>query len=292
MYYSHLSAAKIWDVPCIETVVGNRDAKSDSTEITVSKNNARFYVNGKKVRSCKLDLPIDAIVERNGMMVASPELLFLEFASELSIQRLILLGLQLCSHDHGKPHEAITTREKLESFIANAAGHRGYRNAVRALRYVQNGSASIMESLAYMILTLPYVLGGYGLHGAAFNYEIEIKNEIRNHLKKNHCYADLYYKNAKLAVEYDSFAFHNSPAVQGQDALRSSALERQGIKVMRMNTIQLYDREACRLFAHNLAFRLKKRIYIRTKSFDKMHMALRELLPTEIPKPLVASYKT
>jgi hypothetical protein len=279
-YFCHLSAAKIWGVPYIYTVIGDTYKETDPTNITVTKNNARFYVDGKKVRSCELELPAGAIVSRNGEMVSSPELMFLEFASELSIHRLILLGLQLCSHKHGKSYEAITTKEKLEKFLANTAGHRGHRKAMRAVKYVKNGSESIMESLMYMILTLPYALGGYGLDDAELNYRIEINSDVGKLLKKNCCYTDLYYRKAKIAVEYDSFAFHKSPMEQGRDNIRADALAAQGIQVVKMNTIQLYDRDACGLFAHNLAARLNKRIHIRTKNFDQMHTLLRELLPT------------
>ena len=46
-----------------------------------------------------------------------------------------------------------------------------------------------------------------------------------------------------------------------------------------MSTIQLYNKDACRDFAYNLAARLGKRISIRTEKFDKMHTVLRDLLP-------------
>ncbi|NLK85929.1 MAG: hypothetical protein GX279_00350 [Clostridiaceae bacterium] len=283
-YLSHLSAAKLWNVPNIDTVIDRRsNIGDDKVEVTVPQNSVRFRTGRKMIHSCELDLPASAIVSRNGEMVASPELLFLEFASELSIHRLILLGLQLCSHKHGKPYEAITTKEKLESFLANTAGHRGQRKAIRAVKYVKNGSASIMESLMYMVLTLPYALGGYGLNGAVFNYRVELNSEARKLLYKNCCYPDLYYKKERIAVEYDSYTHHSSPMEQGKDSIRADALAAQGIQVIKMNTIQLYDRDACRLFAHNLAARLNKRINIRTKSFDKMHVHLRELLPTAKP---------
>ena len=94
---------------------------------------------------------------------------------------------------------------------------------------------------------------------------------------------DLYYKQAKLAVEYESFAFHNSPSEQGKDVMRSAILGRQGVEVMRLSAIQLYNKDACMDFAFNLAFRLGKRIQIRTKKFDGMHAFLRVLLPAGIP---------
>lgn len=284
-YLSHFSAAEKWDIPYIEAVLGFKIAETDPAHITVSEQNARFRNNGKKVHSCELVLPAGAVITRNGRTVASPELLFLELACKLSIHRLILLGLQLCSHPPGFPSEAITTKQKLKTFLVKAQGHRGHRKAVRAVKYVENGSASIMESLAYMILALPHALGGYGLNGAVFNHEIKLKSEARIRLGQSHCFTDLYYKQAKLAVEYESFAYHNNPSEQGKDVMRSAILERQGVDVMHLSTIQLYNRDACRDFAYNLATRLGKRMQIRTKRFNEMHALVRELLPDGKPVP-------
>jgi very-short-patch-repair endonuclease len=140
-----------------------------------------------------------------------------------------------------------------------------------------------MESLAFMILTLPHALGGYGLGGAVFNHEIKLRDEAGKRLGQKRCFADLYYKPAKLAVEYESFAFHNSPSEQGKDMMRSAILERQGVEVMHLSTIQLYDKDACKDFVFNLASRLGRRIQIRTKKFDEMHALLRALLPAGKP---------
>ncbi len=147
------------------------------------------------------------------------------------------------------------------------------------MKYVENGSASIMESLAYMILGLPHALGGYGLNGAVFNHEIRLKGEAKIRLGQDCCFVDLYYQYAKLGVEYESYAYQNSPSELGKDAVRSAVLHRMGIRVLHLNTIQLYNQDTCRNFTHILAARLKKRIYIRTKKFDEMHTLLRKLLP-------------
>lgn len=228
---------------------------------------------------CQLALPSGAVVSRNGKMVASPVLMFLQLACKLNIHRLILLGLQLCSHPPGNPSGAITTKQNLKTFFAKTTGHRGHRNALRAVKYIENGSASIMESMAYMLLTLPHALGGYGLGGSVFNHEIKLKNEGVKRLGQKRCFSDLHYKSARLAVEYESFTFYNSPSEQGKDMIRSAILNRHGIEVMHLSTIQLYDKEACMDFALNLASRLGKRIQIRTKKFGEMHALLRTLLP-------------
>jgi hypothetical protein len=279
-YLSRFSAAALWNIPYIETVLGAEHAKKSSAESTVFKRGARYRKKDKIIHLCRLPLPTGAVVSKNGNMAASPELVFLELAGKLDIHRLILLGLQLCSHPPGQAAEAITAKQKLKAFLAKTPGHNGRVNALRAVKYVEDGSASIMESMAYMILTLPHALGGFGLNGAVFNHEIRLRNEAGKRLGQNRCFVDLYYKPAKLAIEYESFTFHNSPQEQGKDIMRAAILARHGIEVMRLSTIQLYDKAACMDFAFNLASRLGKRIQIRTEKFDEMHRLLRALLPT------------
>lgn len=282
-YLSYYSAATIWNIPYIEAVLGSEIDGAKLASFVVSQRSIRSPKKDRIRHLCELALPADAVVSKNGIMVASPELLFLQLACKLDVHRLILLGLQLCSHPSGKPYIAITTKQKLIAFLAETPGHRGHCKALRAVKYIEDGSASVMESIAYMILTLPHILGGYGLDGAVFNHEIKLKDHAGKRLGQKRCFADLYYKSSRLAVEYESFAFHSSPSEQGKDMMRSAILERQGIEVMRFSTIQLYDKEACADFAFNLAARLGKRIQIRTKKFDPMHMLLRTLLPVRKP---------
>ncbi len=284
-YFSYYTAATMWNIPNIDTILNDKVKETDSIDISVSKRVDRFRTNGKIAHSCEIPLPAGAVKTQDGKKVASPELLFLELAFKLDIHRLILLGLQLCAHPPGVPAAAITTKQKLTTFLSRAAWHRGHRKAIRAVKYIENGSASIMESLSYMVLALPYALGGYGLNGVAFNYEIILKDDAQAQLGQYRCFADLYYRQAKVAVEYDSFAFHNTPLEQGKDTMRSSILERQGLDVMHLSTIQLYNKDACKDFAYNLAARIGKRIQIRTSKFDEMHAHIRGLLPYGKPTP-------
>lgn len=278
-FLSYFSAATLWTIPYLGAVLGSEIAEKDSADFTVSERSARSLKKGRIIHLCELDLPTGAVVSKKGEMVASPELLFLQLSRKLTIHRLILLGLQLCSYPPGKPSEAITTKQKLETFLVKTPGHRGHVKAIRAVKYIENGSASVMESMVYMILTLPHTLGGYGLDGAVFNHEIKLKGEAAKRLGQKRCFMDLYYKSAKVAVEYDSFIFHNSPSENGKDMMRSAILDRQGVEVMHLSTIQLYDKDACMDFTFYLASRLGKRIQIRTKKFDEMHTLLRSLLP-------------
>ncbi len=279
MYLSHFSAAAYWNIPYIDAVLGSEITESEAVDFTVPENSSRFRKRCCRIHLCALDLPAGAVISRNGEAVASPELVFLQLASKLSIHKLILLGLQLCAYPPGKPSGAITTKKKLKAFLGKASGHRGQAKALRAVKYIEDGSVSVMESFVYMILTLPHALGGYGLGDAVFNYEINLKDEAGKRLGQQRCFTDLYYKSAKLAIEYESFTFHNSPSEQGRDAVRASILDRHGVEVMHLSPIQLYDKNACTDFVLNLASRLGKRIQIRTKKFNEMNALLRVLLP-------------
>ncbi len=278
-YISHYTAARRWDIPHIEHVIPTWALDEKFIHISFYRRNDRYYPDGWKVHASKVGFPPGAIIKESGGGLASPELVFLQLASKLDIHRLILLGLQLCSHLPGEPHSAITTKRKLQTFIVKTQSHFGRRKAIRALKYIENGSASIMESLAYMILALPIALGGYGLKGITPNYEIKLGDEGVSRLGQNRCFIDLYFKSEKIGVEYESYAFHGSPYEQGRSMIRATILERQGISVMPLSTIQLYDKEACKDFALNLASHLGKRIQIRTGKFNQMHDYIRTLLP-------------
>ena len=89
-FLSHVSAAGQWDIPNIETVLGFQITEIDPANITVTRHNVKFSNNREMTHSCVLDLPAGAVTTRNGRAVASPELLFLELASQLSIHRILL----------------------------------------------------------------------------------------------------------------------------------------------------------------------------------------------------------
>lgn len=280
-FISHYTAASLWKIPYVEEVLGSEMDGTNPDHITMLAGRKRYQLVNQIVHSCRLALPHGALASKDGKVVASPEFVFLQLAPKLDIHRLILLGLQLCSCPVGNPSAAITTKHKLATFLAKASGHRGRRKSLRAVRFVRDGSASVMESMVYMLLTLPHSLGGFGLSGAVFNYGINLGKKGIGHLGQKRCYVDLFYEAKNLAVEYESFTFHSSPSAQGKDMIRSVMLQKQGIEIMHLSTIQLYKRNIFTDFAQHLASHLGKRIQIRTNKFEGMHEQLRALLPSE-----------
>jgi hypothetical protein len=276
-YLSYFTSAKYWNIPNTSSLLGG--AASDKPHISFLNANSRYTSNKHIAHYSKLALPKGSILTDGKLLVASPELTFLQMGECLNTQKLILFGLQMCGHQVGSQGAAVSTKHKIEKFLEQMKGHRGYRNAMRAARYITDGSASIMESLAYMVLTLPSGWGGYGLRGAVFNHEIELTRSMASSLGQRRCFADLYYKKEKVAVEYQSLTYHASAEAQGKDSLRAAALESMGIDVTQITTIQLYDKTALRVFATNLAARLGRRLQLQSKRFPEMHENLRALFP-------------
>jgi len=283
-YISGMRAAVRWPIPYLASALDvsedelARFADKDADGITVTSHDVRFREAGRRVRSTALRLPPGAIVKRYGEWIASPELVFLELAGKIPFHQQVSLGLQLCAHPPGKPEQAVSSKQKIVSLLKDAPGHIGYRSALRAANYIENGSGSIMESFAFMALTLPNMRGGYGLSGAVLNPAIELSPEGQKRLKQRHCFPDIYYAKEKVAVEYQSLAFHATPKQQGKDMVRATALELQGITVLHMTTVQLHDEDNCRDFAHHLARCLGRRIQFRTARFATQHQQLRKLL--------------
>lgn len=288
-FLSHCSAAVHYRIPNFDDIINaetlDKYKNNELIDITVTNPKRRYYKKNHKTHLCSLNLPQGATIRLlSGTFIASPELVFLQLATNLSIQKLIYLGLQMCSHSVKKQEEAITTKEKLSRFISKMNGHRGYKKAMYAMKYIENGSSSKMESIVFMILTLPNSLGGYGLKGAQLNYEIKLKNKGIKELGQKKCYIDLYYDSANLAVEYDSFENHSTATQQGKDLRRETILEHQGLSIIRCSTIQIYNRTACESFVKNVAKRLGKRIQIRTTKFNPSHNEIRALLGNKYNK--------
>ena len=202
--------------------------------------------------------------------VCTLPLVFLQVANDYSIHELIYLGLQICSYRENQP--PLCTVKELRQCAEKLHGHRGRRKALRAIRYLDEGSRSPMESILYMMLRLPNALGGCGFTEIKLNHKIQLK-------KSRHIYyADLYVPSCKLDIEYDSQTYHNKPEAFSKDAIRSAHLEAEGYQVISVRPEQLVDLKHFETLARNLSRRIGKQIRIRARKFIESFTALRDLL--------------
>lgn len=250
----------------------------------------RVRTTNAQVKSCLWSVPLpDAsfVDAGEGLLVSAPEFAFLQMANRLSLAQLIQLGFELCGTyalvDPRTPavqREApLTSVAKLRSFLEDAPPAHGCKKALRAVRFVQDGSASMMETLTAMLLCLPYRLGGYGLDRPLLNHRIDVPCSLRRMASKSYCVCDLHWPEAKLAVEYDSGLWHDGSDDFVRDSKRRNTLIALGLTVVTMTAHQVLDGGELNKAAHLLAQITGKRLRYRDPDFTRAHLALRaELL--------------
>lgn len=210
------------------------------------------------------------------LLVCSPELCFLQLATELGPEELIHVGFELCG-TYAPPRagtsrlverpSALTSVEQLAFFLTQVPKARGLAAARGALRHIINGSASPMESVAAMLFCLPRRLGGLGLPRPELNRVVEFDREARKMAGgRGRAVCDMFWPG--VAVEYEGQAYHGGEVSLRADRARSNALAHMGVR-----TISIYDEhirsvERCRdmgtEIARAIGFRMQPRSFDET----------------------------
>lgn len=222
--------------------------------------------------------------EGDRILVSTPEFCFLQMAAHLPLEQLIALGYELCG-TYAKfgdrtfygAHQ-LTSPRKLDSFLSRVRGINGLEKAKRALRYVLPNSASPMETILSMLLTLPYSLGGYGIQAPQLNRRIDIPASFRRATSHPFFVCDLYWEDAKLAIEYDSDFAHAGINKTVQDAIRRSILTGLGFLVLSVTNPQIKNERALNQIAYLVAKQTGKRLRYEKNTFLRNQRKLRSLL--------------
>lgn len=170
----------------------------------------------------------------------------------------------------------------MDGYLKRANDMPGVAKARRALKYLADGSASPKESQLALLLGLPCVMGGYGLGVPRMNEEITFVKGSRKATDSDMNYVDLYWPEAKLAVEYDSDLAHIGSDEIARDAIKKNALAVAGINVVTVTKKQLMSYAEMEKVAHVVAKHLGVRIRARGRDTEGKRQRLRwELLRYE-----------
>lgn len=260
---SHQSALEFWRVPYLETLL----KPCQKAHYTVLERKHRYRNKGHIVHLCSLKLPPEAYKKRNGQLIASPEWAYLQVANQLTMLELKTLAEYMC-HDQ----KFITTPQKLLAFVSQMKGHRGYRKAKRALRYVLGNCRSTSEAFLANHLALPKSLGGCAFPKPYLNIRIPVDNG-------DHFTVDQYYPDHKLIIEYDSDWGHSDPEKIAADNIRAERLRRAGYTVLSLKTQDMYNLDSFERVREFLSVFFKKAVDIQNRTFPTMLTHLRDLLP-------------
>lgn len=237
-----------------------------------------------------------------GLSVSSPPFCFFQMAGELPLIKLIELGLEFCGtyslplmdmYESGIEgaeandqttynHPPLTSTNALKTFVKRMEGVNGQKKALRALRYITDGSGSPMETKLYMLLTLSHKLGGYGLPMPKLNKRIDPGKAARHRLQgkgKPYYKCDLFWPETNLAVEYDSKTYHTNEERIMEDAKRRRELDAIGIGVETVTGSQILSATEFEIVARQIARKLCKQLrYWNPQNKKKQRELRRQLL--------------
>ena len=232
-------------------------------EVMVGAPSAVRKLKGVKPHVACKPLPEGGIIDvGEGLFVASPELCFFQLANRLPLAKHLRLGLELCGSYSLPANEAaykdyeimekgfknrlaLTSTEKLGSFLAHSSGILDQRQMKSILRYIGDGSASPMESRLLVLLTLPYRHGGFGLPMPELDAVVEPgkraskRGTSRLSLGERDYRCDLYWRDLMLAVEYDSDKYHLLSEQKADDSKKKNYLLSKGVQVITVSKLQL-----------------------------------------------------
>lgn len=235
-------------------------------------------------------LPEGSFIEiTDSISIISPEMCFLQAATQLSLPELVFLACELCSiyvkdlnsDYYHRRREPITSVEAISAFLNKAKGARGVNLAKRAIKYAVNNSNSPMESCLATLACLPFCYGGYGLPKPQLNLDVSLPPESKAILQKNTCCCDFVWLKEKVIVEYDSNLSHLSAAQHHKDKKRVTALSLAGYTVIIITAVQLQrfrDIEAA-FFSVRKALKLHPHSSRADQHFQKRWDTAKKLLP-------------
>lgn len=197
----------------------------------------------------------------------TPELCLMQLASEIELHELIKIAYELCGTYTFMPDSQcrfncapVTSPRKIAMYIKRVDEIKGKKQLASALPHILSGSASPMETILTMLLCLPYRYGGYGLPKPELNYNIYPNVHDQNYTSQRYYSCDLYWAKDKLAVEYDSNAYHTGAHRIAKDSKRRDELTGLKINTVTVTTQQIFNLKEFEPIAYTLARKLKKRI--------------------------------
>jgi len=195
-------------------------------------------------------------------------------AAGRKLPEVAAIGMELCGTYAPVPEiEAgmrsrvpLSSKELLTAYCDKAIGAPGVKIARKALSYVVDSSASPKETSLTLLLCLPGFLGGYHLPFPLLNPRIDVGKYVRGLANKGYYRCDLYWPEAKLAIEYESNSHHTGPIHIADDSKRRNAIEELGIHIVTVTWAQTRDAQELDKVAHIIARRLGKPL--RNQDYD------------------------
>lgn len=260
-------------------------AESDSpAHVIVSGSNHCRAVDGVAFHVVSTKIPSGSFMKLcDGVYVATPEYVLVRMASRLDRFEMLRLLYEFCGayvRNEGDARgfsncEPITSLGRVSRFVEKASGIRGVREARLLTRHVLGGSASPRETDVAMQVTLPQHMGGYGLGGAKLNERIELTESQRRELSRPAITPDMVWVGNRLALEYESDAWHSGSKEFVRDSRRRNDLRTLGYDVITVTNDEFKSVSDMDRIAKNLAKGLGVRMRVSVADYEMRKLMLR-----------------
>lgn len=250
--------------------------------VLVSSASARRQSANVASRYCSNDLPSGSFLKlREGLYLASPELVFVRMSNLVSEVRLAEIGLNLCGRyyinldtgDIDDRLEFLTTPARISRYLDKTPDLRGSVKARKALRWVKGNSGSPAESKMVIQFGNPLWSGGFGLPFTHLNYDVSA-GRLANLTEQDDFCIDYVNPRLKQGLEYDGKDAHQDAS---KDKRRRNALEGLGWHVFPIDKSVLYNAEATKQAGMQIARHLGIRLQF-PKHWEKKYECLRREL--------------
>lgn len=216
--------------------------------LCVSRQGGRRYVRDAVTHLASNSYPIGSFRRlRDGVIVASPELTFLQMARTMTVAQLIEYGYELCglyartSDEPGFcPCPPLATQASISGYLDRIERLRlergqgmpwGIRRARQAIAHVCDRAASPEEAAVSMILSLPGGLGGYGLPAPRLNERVRLQRATAGLYGFDEFVCDLSWDEGRTVLEYQG-SQHKERARRSFDMRKGNVLAADGRNVI------------------------------------------------------------
>lgn len=197
----------------------------------------------------------------NGLFAPCPELCFVQACTTTTDLQALKIGAALCSAFSVRPQEPsglascqpVTTPGRIGKYLKRTPLLHGTKKAARLLPHLPRNAASPPEIFLFLALTLPGCWGGYHLPPPLVNRRIRPGRKARAIAQRESLVPDLYWPEAKVALEFDSDTVHLNSAQATRDSTKRLALESSGHRTFTVTTNQLASRNHMNHIALQLA---------------------------------------
>ncbi len=228
----------------------NVDGLSLPLHVLVKPGSTRRKTDERIPHQARPPLPNGSLVQvEEGLLVSSPEHIYLQMAAQLDEVGLAWLASELCAvytvhpilGGGLLPAWPLTSLKTLRHYVKNAARQKAYgaKKALKALDHAVEFAASRRELSCAFRMSLPRAMGGRAIPKPQLNVPISLDRRLASVYGQSTVSVDLCWPEQMVALEFDSDTYHLAGRRRAHDNNKRGILEQMGWRATPLSSAQL-----------------------------------------------------